>query len=79
MIQKTLGKVNEDVRTLEAHVRTMDVLVAEVRGGNPRPEGPNPKTQSRNPDPRPLILLPNLSLRRSPRAPRDSRHGSFWP
>ena len=34
VIQVTLGKVNEDVRTLEGHMRTMDVLVAEVRGGN---------------------------------------------
>ena len=33
VIQVTLGKVNEDVRGLEGHMRTMDVLVAEVRGG----------------------------------------------
>jgi len=33
VIQVTLGKVNEEVRALEGHTRTMDVLVAEVRGG----------------------------------------------
>ena len=33
VIQVTLGKVNEEVRALEGHMRTMDVLVAEVRGG----------------------------------------------
>ena len=34
VIHATLGRVNEDVRTLEGHMRTMDVLVGEVRGGD---------------------------------------------
>ena len=34
VIQSTTAQVNEDVRGLEAHVRTMEVLVAEVRGGD---------------------------------------------